>query len=67
MEGGPEPLVPMETHSESAHVVGETEDDSSLAIKLAGENARDGQRGCFWASRRLRSSRQDREARPLGT
>ena len=69
VEGGPEPLVPMETHSESAHVVGETEDDSSLAIELAGENVRDGQRGCFWASRRYRGARgeADREARPLGT
>ena len=62
VEGGPEPLVPMETHSESAHVVGETEDDSSLAIKLAGENARDGQRRCFCASRRYRGARGERRS-----
>jgi len=32
VEGGPECLVFIETHSESAHVVGETE-DGSLAIR----------------------------------
>ena len=32
VEGGPECLVPIETHSESAHVLGETEDGGSLAI-----------------------------------
>ena len=35
VEGGPECLVPIDTHSESAHVVGETEDGSVAIAETA--------------------------------
>ena len=41
VEGGPECLVPIDTHSESAHVVGETE-DGSVAIARDGRLAQPG-------------------------